>query len=116
MPQDDGQVGVVVEAVHAEAGKWRALADRMAPVHTDVGKLALYPSAFFFADVVSVAGHTEAYAAFHAWYVRLLADATTEFEQIGDALDKSADAYANADTRSSVDLRSIYGTRPEETP
>lgn len=39
-------------------------------------------------------------------------DATSEFEQIADALDKSAQAYADTDTRASVDLKNIYGACP----
>jgi hypothetical protein len=109
----DGQVRVVVDALHAEAGKWRKLSQDMAAVHADITQLVLYGSAFFFADIVSVEGHRAAYATFHDWYVALLQDATSEFEQIAGALDKSAEAYADADTRSAVDLKSIYGTRPE---
>jgi hypothetical protein len=115
MPESgDGQVKVVVDAVHAEARKWRGLSDDMNAVRGDVGKLALSASAFFFADIVSVAAHTAAYSEFHNWYVELLSGAATEFDEIGGALDKSADAYVNADTRSGVDLRTIYGTQPEE--
>jgi hypothetical protein len=110
---NDGQVQVVVDAVHAEARKWRRLSADMAAVHTDVSKLELNASAFFFADLVSVEGHRAAYATFHAWYGQLLADASREFDEIGGALDTSADAYADADTRSSVDLKTIYGTQSE---
>jgi uncharacterized protein YukE len=109
----DGQVQVVVDAVHAEAGKWRRLSDDMAAVHTDVSKLQLDAGAFFFADLVSVEGHRAAYATFHDWYAQLLADASQEFNEIGEALDMCADAYADADTRSSVDLKTIYGTQSE---
>ncbi|WP_199512151.1 hypothetical protein [Nucisporomicrobium flavum] len=103
----------MVDAVHAEAGKWRKLSGDMAAVHADVVRLELYPTAFFFADVVSVEGHAIAYRTFHDWYQQLLGDATTEFGEIAGALDKSAEAYRNADTRSSVNLKTIYGTRPE---
>lgn len=109
----DGEVGLVLDSLHSEAGKWRKVSDDMAAVASDAGRLGLSTSAFFFADIVSVEGHASAYTAYHDWFVQLLGDATAEFAQVGDALDKSAAAYADADTRSSVDLKSIYGTRPE---
>ncbi|MEV6489505.1 hypothetical protein AB0M20_12875 [Actinoplanes sp. NPDC051633] len=109
----DESVGVVVDAVHAEARKWRNLSNDMAAVHTDISRLELWPSAFFFGDLAAVQGHADAYQAFHHWYVQLLAGATDEFSRIGDALDKSAHAYADSDTRASIDLKKIYGTRPE---
>ncbi|HEY0700694.1 MAG TPA: hypothetical protein VGD43_23170 [Micromonospora sp.] len=110
MPTDNNEVQVVLESLHAEAGKWRRLSDEVATVRADVERRRLFPSAFFFADVVSVAGHTAAYEAFHGWLARLLTDATTEFDQIGGALDRSAEAYAHSDQRAVVDLRRIYGT------
>jgi len=109
----DGEVRLVLDSLHSEAGKWRRLSDDMAEVDYDASVLTLHPTAFFFADVVSVTDHSSAYNTFHDWFTALLADARTEFGEIAQALDKSADAYANADTRSSVDLKSIYGTRPE---
>ena len=109
----DGEFRLVVDSLHSEAAKWTKLSGDMAAVAADASRLELGPSAFFFADLVSVAGHTAAYGSYHDWFVQLLRDATTEFTQVAEALDKSADAYADADTRSSVDLTSIYGTRPE---
>jgi hypothetical protein len=112
-PAGDGEVSLVLDSLHAEARKWRKLSDDMGAVRGDAAMLELYSSAFFFADIVSVQGHTDAYREFHDWYVQLLSDATVEFEEIAVALDKSADAYADADTRASVDLTSIYGQQPE---
>ena len=109
----EGEVSLVLDALHTEARKWRKLSDDMSAAQRDAALLELYPTAFFFADIVSVAGHSSAYNSFHEWFVQLLSDATVEFDEIAGALDKSADAYASTDTRSSVDLQSIYGKRPE---
>ncbi|MEV4757157.1 hypothetical protein AB0J86_18870 [Micromonospora sp. NPDC049559] len=114
MPGEEQEgVELALSALHNEARKWRRLAEEMGRVRADANRLELSPSAFFFADVVSVTSHHSSYAGFHEWFVQLLADAGTEFERIGGALDRSADAYADSDTRAGVDLTSIYGTRPE---
>jgi hypothetical protein len=110
---DNGDIRVVLGALQAEANKWRRLSDDMGKVRADVGRLGLYPSAFFFADVVAVSGHSMAYSAFHDWLIRLVGEATAEFEEIAGALDKSAELYAAADTRAAGDLTRIYGTRQQ---
>jgi hypothetical protein len=108
-----GEVSLVLDSLHAEARKWRKLSDDMGAAQSDAARLELTASAFFFADIVSVVGHSSAYTTFHDWYVELLREAAAEFGEIAGALDKSAVAYADADTRASVDLQSIYGKRPE---
>ena len=117
MPGDDRVVRWATDAIRAEAGKWRRLSDDMGQLKTQVGELGLSPSAFFFPDVlgatVSVKPHADSYAALHNWLLRLVTDATAEFTQIAGALDKSAQAYENTETRNSVDLQSIYGQNSE---
>jgi hypothetical protein len=110
---DHGEIKLVLGSLAAEAGKWRRLSEDMGKVRADVARLALDPSAFFFADVVSVAGHAIAYDTFHDWMVQLGGEAAVEFDQIGGALDKSAELYAASDTRSAGDLRRIYGKREQ---
>lgn len=110
---DSGEIKLVLGSLEAEANKWRRLSEDMGKVRADIARLTLYPSAFFFADVVSVAGHATAYDAFHDWLIELASEATTEFDQIGAALDKSADLYAASDTRAAGDLTRIYGKREQ---
>jgi hypothetical protein len=108
-----GEIRLVLESLGAEAKKWRKASDAMARVKSDIDRLSLAPPAFFFADIVSVTGHSAAYSAFHDWMAQLFADATTEFDQVGTALDKSAALYEHSDRQSAVDLSTIYGKRPK---
>ncbi len=107
------EIRVVLASLGAEAKKWRKDSDAMARVRSDTERLRLAPSAFFFADIVSVAGHAAAYNTFHEWMVQLFTQATAEFEQVGAALDKSAELYEHSDHKSAVDLSTIYGKRPQ---
>jgi hypothetical protein len=111
LPDDNGLFQLVPESLEAEARKWRRLSDDMSRVQADLGRLRLYPTAFFFADVVSVTGHSMAYDGFHEWMSGLAGEAASEFTQIGSALDRSAELYAGSDQKSAGDLARIYGTR-----
>lgn len=107
------EIRLLLSSLGAEANKWRGVSESMATVKKDTGRLSLAPSAFFFADIVSVAAHSAAYNAFHEWMVQLFTAATAEFEQVSNALDKSAKLYEHSDNKAAVDLSEIYGTRPQ---
>jgi hypothetical protein len=104
---------VVLSSLQAEAKKWRRISEDMAKVKSDTDRLRVAPSAFFFGDIVSVAGHSTAYNTFHEWMVRLFTDATVEFQQVAGALDKSAQLYEQSDQKATHDLSEIYGKRPQ---
>jgi hypothetical protein len=110
---DNTEIKLVLGSLEAEANKWHRLSEDMGKVRADLARLELYPSAFFFADVVSVAGHSMAYDGFQDWMVQLAGEATAEFDQIARALNKAAELYAASDTRSAGDLTRIYGKREQ---
>jgi hypothetical protein len=102
------KVTVVTDAVRAEARKWRQLSDQVAPVKQAVDGLTLAQSAFFIGDA-NAALHAEVYAGFQRFLATVIGGAVTEFEQLGGALDKVADAYDNADAVVDLNLDQIYG-------
>jgi hypothetical protein len=101
------QVTVITGALRYEARKWRQLADRLAPVKSTVDSLGLSVSAFFIGDVNAVV-HSQAYDQFQSFMASVLTDGVIEFEQVGMALDKIADAYDRADKIAELDLQQIY--------
>jgi uncharacterized protein YukE len=101
------EVTVITESVRDEAKKWRRLADQMEPIKQAVQSLTLDPSAFFIGDA-NVFEHHNAYSGYRAFMERVVTGAAVEFEQIGRALDKIADAYDNADKVVALDLNKIY--------
>jgi hypothetical protein len=103
------EVRVVTAALHAEASKWRRLADDMDVVRGNADRLDLSASAFFIGDMVSTGAHASAYNEFQMYVVSLFTGAVTEFEQLGAALDKAADQYEETDGKTAADLTEIYG-------
>jgi hypothetical protein len=101
------EVTVITAAVRDEAKKWRDLSDQLAPVKATTDGLVLSLSAFFIGDV-NAGLHSEAYEGFRSFMSTVLAGGVTEFEQVGDALDKIADAYDAADDIAALDLNQIY--------
>jgi hypothetical protein len=102
------EVGVVVEAVHDEAKKWKNLSDKMAPVKTATENLTLNPMAFFIGDLGAVP-HSLRYNSYQQFMATIIGGAATEFEQFGEALDRIADEYDRTDKVGSIDLKAIYG-------
>jgi uncharacterized protein YukE len=101
------EVTVVTEAVRSEAQKWRRLADQVQPIKTAVDDAGLDVSAFFIGDA-NAAMHAAVYRQYKEFISSVLAGGVTEFEQIGGALDRIADAYDNADQIVSLDFNKIY--------
>jgi len=101
------EVTVITSAVRDEAKKWRDLSGKMAPVKSTVDGMTLSTSAFFIGDLNAVP-HAQAYEGFRSFMATVLGGGVTEFEQVGDALDKIADAYDDRDQIVSLDLNKIY--------
>ncbi|GII23036.1 hypothetical protein [Planosporangium mesophilum] len=101
------EVKVITESVRDEAKKWRSLADQMEPVKQAVHDMSLAPEAFFIGDA-NILEHHSAYCSYREFMEKALTGAVVEFEQIGRALDKIADAYDNADNVVTLDLNKIY--------
>ena len=101
------EVTVITSAVRDEAKKWRDLSDKVAPIKSTTDGLTLSLSAFFIGDV-NAGLHAQAYEGFRSFMSTMLAGAIAEFEQVGAALDKIADAYDNSDQIVALDLNKIY--------
>ncbi|MEU5908387.1 hypothetical protein ABZ780_28930 [Micromonospora sp. NPDC047467] len=101
------ELNVITDALRAEGGKWLQLSDSAAVIKAAAEGLSLDASAFYIGDA-NVGVHSAAYRDFHAFMVGLLTGATTEFEQVGEALRRVADAYDRADEVVSLDLNTIY--------
>lgn len=104
-------ISVVIEAVRNEAKKWFRFSDQMEPINAAAEGLDLDMSAFFIGDV-NVGPHDQAYDGFHSYMVNILRGAVTEFDQIGVALNKVADAYDEADAVVSLNLNEIWTHKP----
>jgi hypothetical protein len=101
------QITAVTEPLRAEARKWRGLADRAGEASRAAGRLTLHPAAFFIGDG-NMTTHAQAYELFRSCMTVVLDGAATEFEQLGAAVDRVADAYDQADAMVAVDLDRIY--------
>ncbi len=99
-------------AIRQEAKTWYKLSDQMRVVATNSAHLDLDLAAFMVAD--SLTGAATADALMHAYDTMqrllstLLKEATTELEQFGDALNKSADWYERSDANAVVNLDKIW--------
>ncbi|MGA3541043.1 hypothetical protein ACK8GE_17315 [Micromonosporaceae bacterium DT194] len=101
------ELNVITDALRDERVKWLGLSDDMATVKGTAQQLHLDASAFFIGDANTVI-HWQAYRSFQEFMVSVLDGAAVEFEQIGEALRRIADAYDRADEVVSLDLNSIY--------
>jgi hypothetical protein len=80
----------------------------MNDVRADMARLELSPSAFFFADLVSVAVHHAAYSEFHNWSTSVLSEATNEFQRMASAPGRAAEMYDTSDGRTVGSMSSIF--------
>lgn len=101
------------DAIRAEAGKWRDLSDRMAPIQRTVDGLDISATAFYIGDV-NAGIYADAYFAFQVLMSDVLKQAVTEFDQIGGALDRIAAAYDEAEAQVSLNLDEIFRELPSE--
>jgi uncharacterized protein YukE len=101
-------ITVITESVRKEATKWRRLADQVEPIRGAVQSATLGATAFFIGDG-NAAAHHQAYYQYQAFMEDILRGAVVEFEQLGKALNKVADAYDDAERVIELDLDKIYG-------
>ena len=101
------EVTVITEALHAEANKWRTLSDLLRPAKTAVDGLTLGTFAFFVGDL-NAGSHAKVYEEYRQYMARLLSQGQVEFDQLGQALDKTADEYDEADEIAELNLNDVY--------
>ncbi|MFI6273129.1 hypothetical protein [Micromonospora zamorensis] len=101
------ELNVITDALRTEGGKWLQLSDSATAIKGAAERLSLDASAFYIGDA-NAGVHSAAYRDFHAFMVAIFAGAATEFEQVGEALRRVADAYDQADEVISLDLNTIY--------
>ncbi|WP_326566977.1 hypothetical protein VSH64_34735 [Amycolatopsis rhabdoformis] len=110
---------VITSAVRAEGTKWRGFADTVTRVNPVVQNATLGETAFFMGDPVTLAlgdfnGKmlSDTYEALRSYVETALAGAAVEFDQIDEALQKTAQIYDQAEAITEIDLKQIYGTVP----
>lgn len=110
---------MITSAVRAEGTKWRGFADTVNKVNPVVKNATLGPTAFFVGDPVSLAAGafnaellSETYEALRSYVENALNGAVVEFDQIDEALQKTAQIYDQAEEITEIDLKQIYGTAP----
>jgi hypothetical protein len=95
-------VEVATEGMRAEAKKWYGFSDTMETVAQNMAGMTLRSTAFAVIDVSSSMTMTDqhgAYSTTQGWLTGLFRDATTRFNELGDALRKCADEYDRTDGR-----------------
>ncbi|MEV6873894.1 hypothetical protein [Amycolatopsis sp. NPDC051128] len=108
---------VITSAVRAEGTKWRGFADTVGKVNPAVKNATLGEAAFFVGDPITLAAGafnakllSETYESLRAYVENALDGAIVEFDQIDEALQKTAQLYDQAEAITEIDLKQIYGT------
>jgi hypothetical protein len=108
---------VITSAVRAEGTKWRGFADTVGQVNPVVKNATLGPAAFFVGDPLTLASETlnakllsDTYESLRSYVETALTGAVVEFDQIDDALQKTAEMYEQAEEITEINLKQIYGT------
>jgi hypothetical protein len=101
------EVEVITSALRNEATKWRDLSDQVEPIKSAVDGLTLNAMAFYVGDL-NAGPHAVYYESYRSFMARILGQAQVEFEQVGDALTRIADAYDEADEVAELNLNDIY--------
>lgn len=107
------EVEVVVSALRSEAKKWKRLADDsdsgMVHIRSLIESETSLTEGAFLIDVFLTGGqHYHAYEKFWHSTLGLTTQASTEFEQMGRALDRAADIYDDANNVIEFDLNKMY--------
>ena len=110
---------VITSAVRAEGTKWRGFADTVGRVNPVVQNAMLGPMAFFVGDPLTLATESfnasllsDTYESLRSYVETAMDGAVVEFDQIDDALQKTAQLYDLAEEVTEIDLKTIYGTAP----
>jgi hypothetical protein len=109
MPIGGEEVRVVEQALLDEAAKWSKLSDDMAKVQHGIDGLALTMTAFFTNNPLTAQMAKNAYDGVWQLMSKLAGQASTEFDQINQALRRAHDDYQATDGKVAYDLSRIYG-------
>jgi hypothetical protein len=110
MAGSPGEVRVVKEALLDEAAKWSKLSTDMATVQHALDGLALQVTAFFTNNPATAQMAKNAYDGVWHLMSKLAGQASTEFNQVNEALRRAYDNYDATDGKAAYDLRRIYGS------
>lgn len=106
---------VVPDMVRTEAKKWQNYSDAVEPIRHAVAGATLGQTAFWCGDPILMAFditvHANAYEQFRAFVENLLKGAVAEFDEIHDALVKTAELYEHKDETNVRKLAEIYGVK-----
>ncbi|MEO3925148.1 hypothetical protein ABGB07_14950 [Micromonosporaceae bacterium B7E4] len=104
-------IEAATDGIRAEAKKWFGFSDKMETIAQSMASLTLQPTAFLVIDPGTAAmTMTDQYGAYHkthGWLTGLFQDATTKFDEFGNALNKCADEYDRTDGRSKASFDEI---------
>lgn len=108
---------VITSAVRSEGAKWRGFADTVGKVNPVVKNATLGDTAFFVGDPLTLVVEalnakvlSDSYESLRSYVENALNGAVVEFEQIDEALQKTAQMYDQAEEVTEIDLKKIYGT------
>ncbi|WP_284747667.1 hypothetical protein [Amycolatopsis sp. RTGN1] len=111
---------VITSAVRVEGTKWRGFADTVSKVKPVVQNATLGPMAFFVGDPLTLATEafnasllSDTYESLRSYVETAITGAVLEFDQVDDALQKTAQMYELAEQVTEIDLKKIYGTAPQ---
>lgn len=108
---DDKEIRLVRDAFAVEAKKWDELAAEIASVRSLGATLELEPLAFFCGNPLTAKLLGEVYEGIFRLIITLMADAETEFHELGRALLVARDLYDGTDRTSASAFIKIYGSR-----
>jgi hypothetical protein len=103
-------IEAATDGIRAEAQKWYGFSDTMGTIKQAMEGLTLQPAAFAVIDVSGAMTMTDqigAYNTTQGWLTGLFQDATTRFDEMGDALKKCAADYDRADGQSALSFDQI---------
>lgn len=104
---------VDTDAIRSEARKWTTVADEMSTVRGNTQNLWLAPTAFFIGNLTEPV-HYPAYRDFLDRIVTRLSGAEVEFELIGTAMRRMADAYDENEALTKRSLDELYTVSPDD--
>lgn len=102
----DEQITVAIDALHADAAKWIAMADELQAAAANAAGLGLGP--FQFSGLGHLLGIDKIYADLQETIVTLLKQGSSNFENVAAALRTAADGYSRDEQAAVHRMKNIY--------